>query len=273
MADVIQLSQSTTPIVENSLMETLWFYLSTYWWVGVIILAVFLLVAYVVWRILEGIKLNENALYFLFVQRKKLCRQQKDAKRYNSFFKPEKNDPINCQYLENGNLIKKTIGHYYGDFYSNEGNHNLAYFKRGERRFLFFPVVSILLLNKKSNVTLEYDKVDPKTKVKTTETITQNLPTDIAYFSNSEIILMGCKSVDKLEVEGFFLVPVLAEQDNKQIDMSSYSYQQLSEVIKGEQLSHNLNYFVQANKKALEINPMIRTVKQVGDSNNNVEDS
>ncbi len=273
MAEIINIiSQETAEAVATN--PTFWnktlSFLGQYWWVGLIIIALLGLILWGIWRLLENLKATKYPVYELYKERKSMCKQQRDVTRYRSFFKPKKNQPVVCQYMENGIMTRRTIGHYYGDYYSNEGNRNLAFFKKGDFLWFIIPVVKILLLNKTSKMTIKVDKKEGKKKF--SEDIVVELPTNIDFFTSDEIVLLGSKSVDKIDADGLFYVPVLAESTTKsgQLDFSSFAYKQLTDVIKGEQLITNLNYFVTANKKALEINPLLRTKKQIDDTNSEV---
>jgi len=274
MANIIEVTAQNPEAVKLSIFDHIINFFVSYWWVGLIIIVLLALILWGLWTIVKKLKQTKYPIYQLYCERRSIAKQHRDNHRFKSWFKPHKNHKITCQYLENGILKQKVIGYYYGDYYSNEGNHNIAFFQRGLKQWLIFPVIKVLLLNKKPSVSFEIEKIDKKTKIKTVEIITQNLPTNIDYFTEEEIILMGCKSIDKIDEESLFYVPILASNkaDGSQIDLSSYAYQQLTEVIKGEQLISSLNYFVQANKRALEINPMIRTTDKLGDSSNRIEE-
>lgn len=276
MADIIQITAKGTaqnvpqvPSIANQILN----FLASYWWIGLVIIVVLGLILWGIWRLMESLKAEKYPIYELYKQRKSMCKQQRESSRFLSFFKPKKNNPIVCQWMENGVLNRKVIGYYYGDYYSSEGNRNLAFFKRGEFVWFFIPVIKILLLNKKPKhkVKIEYKEGKEK-KVKI---LSVEVPTEIDFFTDKEIVLLGAKSVDKLDEQGMFFVPILIEdvKNSNQLDLSSYAYNSLTEVIKGEQLITNLNYFVTANKKALEINPSLRAKKQVEDNSGEVEDN
>lgn len=274
MAEIVQINAtSLQPTPEPTIIQSILDFFLKYWWVFLILILFLVgIIILIVW-LMKKLKEQKFPLYRLFCERTDICRQHRDKRHYKAFLKVTKNTPIVCQYLENEGLKRVTIGYYFGDYFSSEGNHNIAFAKKGAKKWLILPVNRILLINQKSHVCITHSyKEKGEIKFRDFET---DLPTGIEHFGNEEITLMGCKSVDKLDEEGLFFVPVLAgnDKDKNQLDMSLFAYHSVLDVAKGEELMNSYNYFVTANKRALDINPMIRTIQKTGDTSQSVEEN
>ena len=259
------LNISSTPVT-NAVPPTIWDKILSYWWIALILVAVLALILFIIWRVLKHLKDKDNPLIKLSSERLKLCRQHKDKKRGKHYFKPSKNQPIVCEYFEDKKLIRRVVGYYMGDYYSKEGNRFIRFARKNCHKWLILPAIALLICNKTEEIEILQSISENEAK-----TIKVKLPANIDHFTDNEVTLLGCKSIDKLDVMGLFFVPILADMKRGQLNPQSFAYEQIKQVIIGEQMVTNLEQFVTATKRALDLNPELRGTLKIRDSSGSVE--
>lgn len=264
MVKVINITASQIVTPERSIASQIF----SYWWIALIILLIIVGILLLVLYVVRKLKEKENTLILLSNERKKLCKQHRDKKRGKHFFRKSKNHPIICQYFDNGKMIRRPVGFYYGDFFSKEGNRVVRFAVRNTSKWFIFPKLALLLLNKNPSLKIieSYNRDTKKEK-----SVKVALPVNIDYWGDNEITLLGVKSIDKLDREGLFYVPIMADAKEGQLNPQSFAYEQIKQVIIGEQMIHNLDNFVTASKKALDLNTEIRAVQKINDSSSSTE--
>lgn len=264
MVKVVDVASSPMAVPEPSFLSQI----LHYWWIPVIILIIIVLILLLVLYFVRKLKEKENVLISLSNERKQLCRQHRDKKRGTHYFKKTKNQPIICQYMDEGKMIRRAVGFYYGDYFSKEGNRVIRFAVRNSAKWLIFPQLRLLLLNRTPSIMIT-ESIDKETKKP--KQIKVELPYNVDHWLDTEIQLLGVKSIDKLDRDGLFYVPIMADKTKGQLDPQSFAYEQIKQVIVGEQMVTNLDNFVSASKKALDLNTEIRAIQKVNDSSSNIE--
>jgi hypothetical protein len=236
------------------------------WWLYLLILVLLGVILFFIIRWLLKIKEDEDEVLKLYKERKNLCKQHRTKKYYHAFFRKEKNAPINCLWQDaSGKWQKKTVGYYYGDYYGKEGVLILAFAKMRSNKWLIFPDVALLILNKNPKRTITYKDRNGDSQSKE-----QEFPTQIEEFLDDEIVLK-CVSIDKLDRESRWFAPVLQDANGKIINPTAYAFEQFKDVFLGEYLLTNMNDALQQSKKALDMNQWIRGKQKLDDKSQSVE--
>ena len=238
------------------------------WWIWVIALILLLLILYILYRVFKKSEEKEDVVLTLFNERKTLCQMHRNGKYYSGYFSFPKNAPIICQHQDkHGQIHRKKIGYYFGDYYSKEKSRLILFAKSKVRKWFFFPVFGILILNKagERKITEGWDEINKKPIIKVVK-----MDTDLEQFGDEEIIIKGM-GVDKLDDRALFHLPVLRAEDGSLINASLFESDKIVEVIQGEYLFRLTNDYVKSAKKALDVNQEIRKVSKLGDSNQSAE--
>jgi hypothetical protein len=267
MVVVVNVSaQSSQAVADTSFLGSI----TRFWWIGLIVMLLLAGILYLIYRFVKKLKEKENVLIKLFDERIKLCKIHKDSSRGKHFFKPSKNQPIIAQYYDGGQMVRMVIGYYMGDFFAKEGNRVVRFARKNCHKWLVLPDIKLLLLNRtpKLQIIERYDKT-----TKEPVTIEVKLPCNVDNWLKNEIILLGCKGVDKIDTEGLFYVPIPADDKEGQLNPQAFAYEQLKQVLVGEQMITNLDNFVVASKKALDLNTELRAVTKMRDSSGSVDET
>lgn len=236
------------------------------WWVWLIVLALLGAILFFIIQFIMKIKEDEDEIIKLYKERRKICKSHRNRRYYHAFFRKTKNAPINCLSQDaNGKWHKKTVGYYYGDYYSKEGALLLAFSKQRSSKWFILPDIGILIINKNPKRTIKWK--DASNKEVTAE---QVMPTNIEEFLDDEIILR-CVSIDKLDRDSRWFAPILQDKDGKIINPTAYAFEQFKDVFLGEYLLTNMNDALQQAKKALDTNQWIRGKNKLGDQSNSVD--
>jgi hypothetical protein len=239
-----------------------------FWWIvigAVLIIGLLIGLFFLVRWIVKWLKSRNDIFHQLKSDRMKMARIHARYK-VKSYFKPHKNLPIRLVKKESGKLnISEPIGYYKGDYATQEGNIVISMNLKGNNKYWFFPIPDLLVVPDKEKI--EYVKTNKKGKQ---EIITiDNLPrsSEIVQFNENEILIFA----ESLSNSGQFLFPVLRTKDGKILDLTMPVYQSLKEVILGDYLYLQTNEFAQLSKRAMDLNPYIRSSMKLNDSNTNVE--
>jgi hypothetical protein len=185
--------------------------------------------------------------------------------RYNSshWLKVSKNTPIRLIRIEHDKpYISEPIGYHRGDFFSHEGNVNIALNLAGDKKWFFFPRMSILIIPNKEKLSVKTK--DREGKMGTVEILNIPKADKIIQFNPTEILLY-CESLSQV---GYFLFPVLKGEDGKIVDLSIPVYSTLREVAMNEILYEQTSDYGILTKQASNINPFLRTAQKLQDGQN-----
>lgn len=269
-AQTVQVIQEQPPEKKGWFDTYLGFLKSPIFWyifVGVILfilicIGLFFLIRWLV----KYLKSRANIFWKLKSERIKLA---KIHKRYPAkhWWKVSKNLPIRLVRKENnGKLyISNPIAYYRGDYTTHEGNVVLCMNLKEDRRFLFFPITSLLIIPNKDSI--EFFKKDKKGRIE--KVIIGNLPkaNDIIQFNDNEILVYA----ESFSAIGMFHAPVLKAKDGKIIDLALPVYDSLRDVVLEEYLFEQTDEFAKVSKKSIDLNPHLRYEVKAGDSSGHVE--
>lgn len=238
-----------------------------------IILAIGLVFAYLIGKLIRYLKFRNNLFYNIKKEKKKLCTIQATypkAKLKHSW-KIEKNIPIRLARIDaHGNLtISKPIAYYRGDYYSNEGNLNIAFSTKKHKTFMVMPSKEILVIPNGQKVTFKLkdhpNDIQPRL-------IEQKLPLaqDIVRFNDNEILLWaeGISHVGK-EEDGFY-IPVLKANDGV-VNLALPIYEMMKDVALGNYLYEQTTQFAKVSIKAVDMNAELNAQNKLKDNNTNVD--
>ena len=274
---IIPLISSATVVVNTpppekkpSFFDTYFgFLLSPIFWGFVIFFIVFILILVAIFFIARWIigflKAKNNIFYQLRKDRIKLS---KIHSRYDSkhWFKVQKNTPIRLVSKDTGKLIvSQPIAFHRGDYTTHEGNVIISMNLKGNNKWFFFPLTSLLVIPNKESVDIVKKRKDKKDEIITINNLPQ--AKDIIQFNLGEILIFA----ESLSSVGEFYVPVLKAKDGKIIDLSLPVYQSLKEVVLGDYLYQQTKDFVDLSKKGITMNPNMQYEIKTKDANTNVE--
>jgi hypothetical protein len=269
-AQVVQVAQEEQqPVKETFFSKYFGFFKSPiFWWIIaglVFIIAIIIGLVFLVRWLVKYLKTRSDIFWQLRNERIKLA---KIHRRYPSthFLKVSKNIPIRLVKKENEKLIvSEPIAYHRGDYTSNEGNLIISLNMRFDKRWLFLPITSLLVVPNREKVKI----MQKNEKGKQVEIEINNLPQakDIVQFNESEILIFA----ESLSSVGQFLVPVLKAKDGKIIDLALPTYQSLREVILGDFLYSQTDDFVKVAKKTMDLNPNLRFSMKSNDASQSVE--
>jgi|GEM_PF-4379254 len=233
---------------------------------AVILILVIIGLAFLFKWLIKFLKERKNVFYLMKNERVKLA---KIHRRYHSthWWKVTKNTPIRLVRYENGRaVISKPIGHHRGDYVTHEGNVIISMNFIGRKTWLIFPMVDIIVIPDKPK--LKIQKTNEKTGKKE-ETVILNLPRarELVQFNETDILIFA----ESLSKSGEFFVPVVKTKDNEIVDLSLPVYQSLEHVALGDYLYEKADLFTHLAKKAMDLNPNVRGIQKVQDSNNSIE--
>lgn len=230
--------------------------------VALIAVGIFFLVKWLV----KFIKKQNDIFYLMKQERISLA---KVHRRYPSthWWKVQKNTPIRlARRDENGKIyISRIIANHRGDYATHEGNMVVSLNLEGRKKYWVFPDTDVLVIPNKEKIVVKQrnergDLIDE-------ETFILPIAKDIIQFNEGEILIFA----ESLSRVGDFLIPVLKSKDGKIIDLSAPIYQSLRDVVIGDMLYVQSSDFAGLSKRALEINPYIRTASKLSDQNQSVD--
>lgn len=233
---------------------------------AVIFILIIIGLAFLIKWLVKFLKERKNVFYLMKNERIKLAKIQR---RYHSthWWKVAKNTPIRLVRYENGRaVISKPIGHHRGDYVTHEGNVIISMNFIGRKTWLIFPTADIIVIPDKPR--LKIQKTNDKTGKKE-ETVILNLPRakELVQFNETDILIFA----ESLSKSGEFFVPVVKTKDNEIVDLSLPVYQSLEHVALGDYLYEKADLFTHLAKKAMDLNPNVRGIQKVQDSNQNIE--
>jgi hypothetical protein len=222
----------------------------------------FLLVRFLV----KFIKKQNDIFYLMKQERISLA---KVHRRYPSthWWKVQKNTPIRLARKEDdGRLyISRAIANHRGDYVTHEGNMILSLNLEGRKKYWVFPDTDILVIPNKAKIIVK--QRNERGDIVKEETFNLPMAKEIIQFNEGEILVFA----ESFSRVGEFLIPVLKSKDGKIVDLSAPIYQSLRDVIIGDMLYVQSSDFAGLSKRALEINPYIRTAQKLGDQNQSVD--
>lgn len=267
---VVQAPPPTTTEAKPSLFSGLSFMKSPIFWLimlGILLFLGLLIGFFFLIRWLaKFIKQQNDLFYKLKVERMQMA---KIHRRYNSshWWKVEKNIPIRLVKMENGKpYFSRPIAHHRGDYTTHEGNVIIACNFIGKKVYWFIPEVDVLVIPDRESILLEHR--DKETDKKIIDEI-KNLPRakDLVQFNEGEILIYA-ESFSKV---GEFFIPVIRNKDGKVLDLSMPVFSSLKEVALGNYLYGQTSDFGVLAKKSMEINPQVRAIQKVADTNQSVD--
>lgn len=182
------------------------------------------------------------------------------------WWKIEKNTPIRLVHIINGKpMISKPIGYHRGDYTTHEGNVIITMHLVGKKKWYILPEIDILVIPNKE--TQEFRQKDEKGDSIKVSIVKMPRASDIVHFEKNDIFIYA-ESISKV---GIFHIPVLKDDTGKIIDLSLPTYITLKEVIMGDYLYEQTDEFGKLAKQSMNINPHIRAVQKIGDTNQNVD--
>lgn len=231
----------------------------------VIITAIAVILFFLIRWLITFLKARNDLFFMLKKDRIKLAKIQR---RYNSthWWRIKKNIPIRLIKKQGDKLmVSKPFAYHRGDYTTNEGNVLIALNMEGKNKFLVFPDTDILVILNREKVKIEQlnDKGERKIIALT------KLPKakDIVQFNENEILIFA----ESLSKVGQFLIPVLKTEDGKIIDLAMPTFETLKEVVLGDYLYVQTDEFGKLAKQSMNINPNVRAMTKVGDSNQQVD--
>jgi hypothetical protein len=264
---VVEVAQATPQENKGHFWD---FLKSYYFWlaiVGLIVFALVMLGIFLLVRwIVKFIKQRSDIFWKMKTERMQMA---KIHARYpcNHWWKVHKNTPIRlAKKDQNGKIyISKPIGYHRGDYSTHEGNLCISMNLEGNKKYFFFPVRDLLIIPNKEKVKIT-QRNDKGEKLKDIEF---TLPTakDMIQWNENEILLFA-EGVSRV---GIFVIPVLKSEDGGIIDLALPIFATLKEVVLGDYLYQQSGDFVSLTRKAIDMNPTIRGIQKVNDSNANVE--
>ena len=233
---------------------------------AILLTIIIVCLAFLIRWLIKFIKERKNVFYLMKNERIKLA---KIHRRYPSkhWWKVEKNIPIRLvRYENNKAVISKSIGNHRGDYVTHEGNVIISMNFIGRKKWLIFPQTDIIVIPDKPKLRIQ--KTDDKSGKKE-EVVILNLPRakELVQFNENEILIFA----ESFSKSGEFFVPVIKTKNNEIIDLSMPVYQSLQHVVLGDYLYEQSDLFTHLAKKAMDLNPNVRGIQKVQDSNNSVE--
>lgn len=266
-ATVVEVKQQELPPVSN------WydFFKSPIFWGILLFVFLFIIISigiiFLIKWIVSFIKSKNDVFYKVKKERLYLSKVHGRYPHYNHFYKITKNPPIRLVNKSDTSLkLSKPIGYYRGDYVTNEGNLCIAMNMIGDNLFMLFPKRSLLVIPNREVVKIkQIDLITNKPNV----IEIRNIPTakEIVQFNEDEILIFA----DSLASSGMFLIPVLKSKDGKIIDLALPIFQTLKENFAIDYLYEQTDDFSRLSKKAMDLNPNVRAMEKLSDSNKNIE--
>lgn len=250
---------------------TTWQVIKPFLIIFAIIVVLGVLITLLTFWIMKKIKLSQDIYHRIHRQRRRLCSQHADKKRYLKWWKFRKNDVIKTMYLNSGKLKINTLGHYMGHYYGSEGNLVIA-FANNRKWFFLWAEIELLIVNKLPVIHYETNQeiTDEKgTKKIVKQQVEQRLPTDIEHFTD-EAIMLNAVGVDKDERTGFYH-PVLKDKNGQIVNLALPTFQSLKNVVLQSYLYEQTNSFVRIAKRSMDLNPNVRGMQKLSDSSQAIE--
>jgi hypothetical protein len=273
--EVIQQVQEPQQQQPKGMWAGLWsFFTSPLLWGFIILLlmigVVGVLIVWLVRVVVRHIKLQNDAIYRIRVERVKLALAQKRLPVRHAFWKfwsYPTDYPIRLARKDDkGRLrLSSPIAYYRGDFQSHEGNLYIVFNMSGNHHLWgLIPQVELIVIpNKKDKKVLSLEKDD----IKDVEIKNIPLADDIVQFNENEVLLYA----EGLSNAGYFYYPALKSKDGKIIDLSVPIYESIKEVALNNIMYVQTDLFAQVSKKIIDLNPYARYSNKVNDNNQSVE--
>lgn len=266
-ATVIEVQQANQPEPVSHWYD---FFKSPLFWGIILTIILFIIVSVAVifairW-IVSFIKSRNDVFYKIRKERLYLCKLHGRYADYGHFWKVSKNPPVRLVSKSETSLrLSKPIGYYRGDFISNEGNMNISLNLIGDKAYYVFPKRSLLIIPNKDKVKIKQIDSNGKSVIQEIN----NIPTakDLVQFNDGEILLF----IDSITMSGLFLIPVLKSKEGRIIDLSLPIFQTLKENFAVDYLYEQTDEFGRLSKRAMDINPNVRAIEKLSDSNKNIE--
>lgn len=244
-----------------------------FWYVligAVLIMALVIGLFYLVKWLVKFIRRQNDIFYLLKTQRIQLA---KVHRRYEAkhWWHVDRNTPIRlARRDDNGKLtISRPLAYHRGDYMTHEGNLIVALNLEGKKKYWFFPETDVLVIPNKEKISIK--QRDERGEKKEDITFTLPLAKDIIQFNEGEILIFA-ESFSRVGTGTTeFLIPVLKTKDGKIVDLSTPIYASLKDVVLGDYLYTQTSDFGNLAKQAMTINPSVRALAKVGDTNQSVE--
>jgi len=228
-----------------------------------IVLAIVVFLVYLVWRF---IKFKDDAFYQVKRKRKKMCKLHADKfrspQKFWKFWRVTDNQPVVCQYQEDGKIKTKTVGYYKGHYQTNDCT-MIAFVDKIHKWLFVFPEVNILILNKKEEVMVRVRDEDTQ-KIKE---IKIKYPKIVETFTD-DMIIINARGVDDV---GYFFIPIIKDNKGNVVDLKLPAYHSARDVILNQYLYQQTMDYISVNKKMIDFNPLVKFSQETSDSTKSLE--
>lgn len=235
--------------------------------IGIILAAVAFAVVYFVGKWIVGFIKKRSDLYYNF---RKRCFELAGMHAITKIhrWRITKNIPIKTITEDASGKIRisQPIAYYGGHYYSHTGNIIIRIFSEQFKQMFIIPKEELLIVNAKASrsyrTTNEQGKNDTPTQ--------DDLPINLVQFNDTEVLLFA-HGIDNADSEGLYYIPTLFDKDHNIIDLSIAAYDSVRDIALGDAILGNSKLFVEASRKAVDINPYVRISQKVTDNNQSVE--
>jgi len=268
-ATVVEVPQDE-PKKANPFADALSFITSGLFWLIVAILVVivlFCVVAFFVIRwLIQYLKEREDIFFKVKKDRIKLA---KIHRSFNSkhWLKIKKNTPIRFVKKIDGKLqVSKPIAYHRGDYRTHEGNFILTVNFISKKKWFLFPETDVIVIPNKEKITII--EKDEDTLIEK-QIVIDKIPQaqDIIQFTENDIFVYA----DSFSKVGLFYIPVLRDNKGRIIDLSMPVFTTLKEVVLTDYLYEQTDEFSKLAKTSMNINPNVRAIQKVSDSNQSAD--